>query len=546
MIVSAYSERVYKKNVDAAFIDQMLCALNDAKISVYSKLMHSKIDPEHLNTAFIAAEYNINSFYGNMVLRNAKAVVKSNKELKEINVDTAQENISKKLKQINNNLKALLNLKKLKESCVKLSAAKPCKKEYIKPYQFAQEDDGIVVTNVLNKRKWTLYEFECYIDLRMRRTRHTLYVLRNKLNSLRQKLLWLNTHDYVSCFGSKSLFKKQYTKYLDDHAMWYDKWNKKRHSGFIITGCAKKWHGGNQCVAYDFEKKELSIKEFISKSAQQGEKPSYESVKIPCEFVYQKELYEQAYTNRDCIAYRIADKGEYYIITATFEVPCFDSCTNYSMSDGTVGIDINVDNFSVCDIDSKGNYLGSKVIRFDLRNKRTEQAQKLIEAAVCEVYKYCDNRHKPLVHEDIRKIKFKAEDDTKTNRTLSQFAYNKMINAIDRKFFKGNIDVVKTDPKYTSQQGKLKYMRRYGLSVHQSASLCIARRGLLSKPDKLYYEHLGKYSHFGTIKEIAKEFKKLKFNDFYTIDKDGFLVQPQKYEKAGKYIKDVKDTLLIF
>ena len=83
-----------------------------------------------------------------------------------------------------------------------------------------------------------------------------------------------------------------------------------------------------------------------------------------------------------------------------------------------------------------------------------------------------------------------------------------MINTIDRCFYKNDIKVFKINPSFTSQQGKLKYMRRLGLSIHESAALCIGRRFLLSKHDnknkvnKLYYENMLQYKQISIVTEV--------------------------------------------
>ena len=59
---------------------------------------------------------------------------------------------------------------------------------------------------------------------------------------------------------------------------------------------------------------------------------------------------------------------------------------------------------------------------------------------------------------------------------LSSFSYNQTINAIESKAFKEAIEVNKINPAYTSIIGRVKFMVRYGLSVHLSAAYVIARR----------------------------------------------------------------------
>lgn len=60
---------------------------------------------------------------------------------------------------------------------------------------------------------------------------------------------------------------------------------------------------------------------------------------------------------------------------------------------------------------------------------------------------------------------------------ITNFAFNQIINSIDSAGFNNQILIKKVNPAFTSLIGKIKYLRKYGLSIHQSASLVIARRG---------------------------------------------------------------------
>ena len=64
------------------------------------------------------------------------------------------------------------------------------------------------------------------------------------------------------------------------------------------------------------------------------------------------------------------------------------------------------------------------------------------------------------------------------NRMLSEFAYGKITEAIERKAAYEGVEVIRIDPSYTSMIGKLKYVRDKGLSIHQAAGYVIARKGL--------------------------------------------------------------------
>ncbi|PHG26636.1 transposase, partial [Bacillus pseudomycoides] len=55
------------------------------------------------------------------------------------------------------------------------------------------------------------------------------------------------------------------------------------------------------------------------------------------------------------------------------------------------------------------------------------------------------------------------------------FAYEKMTSAILNRADKRGVAVFQVNPAYTSISGKMKYMRKFGISIHQSAAFTIGR-----------------------------------------------------------------------
>ena len=58
------------------------------------------------------------------------------------------------------------------------------------------------------------------------------------------------------------------------------------------------------------------------------------------------------------------------------------------------------------------------------------------------------------------------------NEVLSSFAYTKVMMLAESKSNKYSIGLVKVNPAFTSQIGKFKYMRHYGIKRPRSCSLC--------------------------------------------------------------------------
>ncbi|MTI66533.1 MAG: IS200/IS605 family element transposase accessory protein TnpB [Firmicutes bacterium] len=76
----------------------------------------------------------------------------------------------------------------------------------------------------------------------------------------------------------------------------------------------------------------------------------------------------------------------------------------------------------------------------------------------------------------VEDLKFRKDHDTykKFNRLTHCFTYKKILDCLIRSGFL----VKKVNPAYTSIIGRFKYTKHFGLSVHESASLVIGRRGL--------------------------------------------------------------------
>ena len=569
--MSVYSERIYKNKINCNDeLNNITEKCNQVKIEIYSKVTHGKLSIDDINTTYIIDNYNLNTYYANMVIRKVKETLKSNQELQKMYISDYEDKIESQTSKIEKKTNTLRHLLDLKEICIKYSKTKQIKNDlFIFPYKFYLRDNELYIQNTSTKKEFSFYEFECYINHRLSKTRSNLYNMKNKLNRLNQKLENIKIEPYKSCFGSRHLFKLQYTKedYINNHERWLKDFRTKKYNNFVISG-VKNYTQGSMCVRYNKQTQMLQImtsnqgkkKTQINKhtgTITQSKYAKSEWFEIPCKFKYNEDLYFEALDNNKTIAYQIFDKGDYYIIVATFEWKNSKYLNTFT-GDGIIGLDINVDRFALVNLDKHGNILNRKVIYFDLDGLTSNQSTKLIESKTNEMLKWCEQYHKPLVREDISNIKFKSTNNKNTNKKLTQFAYDKMISIIDRLFYKNNIMVFKVNPSYTSQQGKIKYMRKLGLSIHESAAMCIGRRYLFSKYDNndkliyLYYENMNQYNKYGTIKVISKHFSKIKTHNLYKLNNINVKIDEKiinkktnteelKYKKLNKYIKDVNN-----
>ena len=113
--------------------------------------------------------------------------------------------------------------------------------------------------------------------------------------------------------------------------------------------------------------------------------------------------------------------------------------------------------------------------------KRHHQAEALIGDAVASVVEYARGAGKPLVVEklDFRQKKAVLEGESrKYSRMLSGFSYGKVKAYFISRGYREGVEIKAVNPAYSSVVGRVKFMERYGLTVHQAAAMVLARRSL--------------------------------------------------------------------
>ena len=111
--------------------------------------------------------------------------------------------------------------------------------------------------------------------------------------------------------------------------------------------------------------------------------------------------------------------------------------------------------------------------------RNTRQAEALIGDAVASVVNYAREVGKPIVIEklDFRQKKAALEGESrKYSRMLSSFSYGKIKAYFVSRGYRKGVEVHQVNPAFSSVIGRVKFMERYGLSVHQAAALVLVRR----------------------------------------------------------------------
>lgn len=479
----------------------------------------------------IKERFGFNTYFANSAVNEAAAVLKSVKELHTANTKEVKDKIASVKQKLSKTEKRLAQLQKTKGDLIALSiyennphGRKPKLRMPKGSAETYDKETGSFSIWHYNRKKNVrkllrtfddAYQFETqYLDGKIRSLRHRVCMLHNRLRHLEAKLASMEEMPGV-CFGSKSFFRKQRTVYKDDHATWLRVFRKRREHGMTISG-RKDSRNGNFVFRYDPATHTLLY------TSMSGKEIAIPGVVFPYgQEVLETYLSAQAEDHIAPIAWRIEKSGGSFLIKCIVTLP-ETVYKNYCFGTGCIGLDMNADCFALCETDACGNLLHHWIVPFDLEGKTTTQAEHILSDALEEVFAICEEAKKPLAIEDLKDVANTTMYSNKLrNRKVSSFAHTKMTGLILSKSDKYGIEVKVVNPAYTSQIGKVKYMSRYGLSVHEAAAMVIARRamGLKDRMPKDYVLQLPKEKltrhHWAHWRHFLKDLKKQRASSFY-------------------------------
>jgi len=219
MLVATYSERIYKKNLpkeDVKNLQNMLIDCNNIKIKLYSDTINGKInDIDDINSTYIIENFGLNTYYSSIVKQSFRGIIKSQKELQKIYIDDYDTKIKNQKDRIKKQENKLSYWKGVKTSIINHIKDKNKKDKKALTYQF--KNDKVYFNNKI----FEIYEFELYVEQKIRDIKDRIHKMHSKLNRLIQKQNNLKEKPPVCCFGSKALFKKQITvdEYINNHEL---------------------------------------------------------------------------------------------------------------------------------------------------------------------------------------------------------------------------------------------------------------------------------------------------------------------------------------
>ena len=301
------------------------------------------------------------------------------------------------------------------------------------------------------------------------------------------------------CFGSKKLWRKQF--HLDQngyssHQEWIRDWREARGDEFFVLGSRDETAGCQLCVATVADDGTLTLRLQMPDclAPQHGKYLTVEGVR----FAYgQEQVLAALDSNTEYARYRCAhgekaaratslgqaiscrfkrdDKG--WRVFATTDM--MDVAVVTDQRRGAIGVDLNADHLAVCETDASDNYVNAFSVPLVTYGKSQHQAEAVIGDAVADVVSYAREVCKPIIIEklDFRQKKAVLEgESSRYSRMLSSFSYGKIKACFLSRGYREGVEVHQVNPAFSSVIGRVKFMERYGLSVHQAAALVLARR----------------------------------------------------------------------
>lgn len=303
------------------------------------------------------------------------------------------------------------------------------------------------------------------------------------------------------CFGSRGLWRKQYNLEQNgyaDFSAWTQDWRDARSNEFFVLGSRDETGGCLLCTASIQDDGSLTLRlrmpdclaEQYGKYIHiKGVRFAYGHEHILAALVsneaysqYRREHGEEAARKTElgqAVSFRFKRDRKGWRVFATTEMMDVPVVTDQRL--GAVGVDLNADHLAVAETDASGNPVNSFSVPLVTYGKSTGQAAALIGDAVAGVVEYAGNVRKPIV---IERLDFRQKKDAlrgeagKYSRMLSSFSYNKVKAYFISRGYRHGVEVRQVNPAFSSIIGRVKFMERYGLSVHQAAALVLARRSL--------------------------------------------------------------------
>ena len=282
------------------------------------------------------------------------------------------------------------------------------------------------------------------------------------------------------CFGSRKLWRKRADLEANGYAShedWLADWRCARSDEFFVLGSKDETSGCQLCVATVQDDGNITLRLRIpdALAAKYGKYLVMDGINF--HNGHAQVLAALQNEEGQAISYRFKRDDKGWRVFASVKRQPVLVVTSRRL--GVIGVDVNTDHLAVSETDYSGNWLQSLTVPLVAYGKSKRQAAALIGDAVAQVVAYARAVGKPLVIEKLDFTDKKAQPEGEhpgRSRMLSSFAYGKIRTHFLSRGYREGVEVVEVNPAFSSLMGRVLFMERYGLSVHQAAALVLARR----------------------------------------------------------------------
>ena len=283
------------------------------------------------------------------------------------------------------------------------------------------------------------------------------------------------------CFGSRKLWRRQYALEANGystHEEWFRDWRDARSDEFFIMGSKDEKSGCQLCVATvrDDGKVDLRLRLPDALADRHGKYLVIEEVHFNHGHA---QVLAALQGGCQAISYRFKRDQKGWRVFASVKHQPVPVVTQRRL--GAIGVDVNIAHLAVSETDFSGNWLRSWSVPLVTYGKSNRQAEALIGDAVAKVVARAREAGKPLVVENLdfsNKRALLEGESPRRSRMLSSFAYGRIKTYFLSRGYREGVEVREVNPAFSSVIGRVSFMERYGLSVHQAAALVLARRSL--------------------------------------------------------------------
>ena len=303
------------------------------------------------------------------------------------------------------------------------------------------------------------------------------------------------------CFGSRKLFHAQYVLEANgysSHEEWLEDWRTARSDSFLVLGSRDESGGNQACVATVCEDGKLDLRLRLPDClvGKHGKYLVFEGLDFnhghhhlvsaldSCRDYRKYRSANPDVRQRDvpshlgqAISYRFKRDSKGWRVFASLEKVSVPVVTDRRL--GAVGVDFNSDHLAVTEADFSGNWLNSFSVPMVTYGKSAKQSEAIVGDAVAEVIGYARVVGRPVAFEKLDFSKKRAElegESPRSSRMLSSLGYGRFREYMVSRGQREGVEMVGVNPAFSSVMGRVKYMERLGLSVHQAAAYVLARR----------------------------------------------------------------------